>query len=177
MEKKSAFGLRLDQMASLFSMGAGDPDPSDEKGDSERMAALLQEHLASALARRSLLLDALLMMMGQQDYDARLLAGKSLGEVLLSPQSDIALLQGIKDCSKRLSGTLDSEAEAVIAKTLYFAALASALVYHDRKITQSSYEKLEESFALLIEKKWMAEELKMLFSRAKHICEGKRSPE
>ena len=175
MEKKSAFGLRRDQIASLFSIGAGDPNPSDEKGDGGQMKALLQEHLVSALAKRSLLLDTLLMMMGQQAYDTRLLAGKPLSDVLLSPQSDIALLQGIKDCTKRLSGELDSEVEAALAKTFYFAALASALVYHDRKITQNTYEKLERSFALLIEKKWITEELRVLFSRAKQICEARRS--
>jgi hypothetical protein len=175
MEKKTTYGLRLNQMASLFSLGVSEPDPADEKGDSERMAALLQEQLASALTKRSLLFDTLVMMLDQQGHDTHTLAARSLGEVLLSPRSDIALLQGIKDCSKGLSDRLDSQAERMLATTLYFAALASALVYRDRKITQNTYEKLEKSFALLIEKKWMDQGLVELFSRARRICETRRS--
>jgi len=175
MEKESTFGLRLDQMASLFSMSVGEPDPSDEEGEREQMAALLQEQLASALVKRSLLFDTLVMMLDQQGHDTRFLAGTSLGEVLLSPQSDVALLQGIKNCGKKLSERLDSQAESALATTLYFAALASALVHHDRKITQHSYEKLDESFALLIEKRWMDQGLAELFSRARRICEARRN--
>jgi len=175
MDKKSTFGLRLKEMASLFSLGVREPDPADEKGDSARTAALLQEQLASALTKRSLLFDTLVMMLDQQGYDTCSLAGRSLGEVLVSPRSDLALLQGIKECSKRLSDRLDSQAERALATTLYFAALASALVHHDRKITQNTYGKLEESFALLIGKKWMDQGLVELFSGARRICEARRS--
>ena len=175
METKTTYGLRLNQMASLFSLGVSEPDPADEKGDSERMAALLQEQLASALTKRSLLFDTLVMMLDQQGHDTRSLAARSLGKVLLSPPSDIALLQGIKECSKRLSDRLDSQAERALATTLYFAALASALVHHDRKITLNTYAKLEESFAVLGEKKWMDQGLAELFSHARRICAAKRS--
>jgi hypothetical protein len=175
MEKKSTFGLRLNQMARLFALGVCEPDPADEKADSERMAALLREQLDSALTKRSLLFDALVLMLDQQGHDTRALTARSLGEVLLSPQSDIALLQGIKECSKKLSESLDSPAERALATTLYFAALAGALVHHDTKITQITCAKLEESFALLLDKKWMAEELRVLFSRAIRICQAKRS--
>jgi hypothetical protein len=175
MEKKTTYGLRLDQMASLFSLGVREPDPADEKGDSARMAALLREQLDSALTKRSLLSDALVLMLDQQGHDTHALAARSLGEVLLSPQSDITLLRGIKECSKRLSESLDSPAERALATTLYFAALASALVHYDTKITQITHAKLEESFALLMEKKWMAEELRVLFSRARRLYQAKRS--
>jgi len=175
MEKTTTYGLRLNEMASLFSLGVREPDPADEKGDSARMAALLQEQLASALTKRSLLFDTLVMMLDQQGHDTSSLAARSLGEALLSPRSDLALLQGIKECSKRLSDRLDSQAERALATTLYFAALASALVHHDRKITQNTYAKLEESFALLIEKKWMDQGLVELLSSARRISEAKRN--
>lgn len=174
MEQKSTFGLKLNQMAGIFSLGVSEPDPANDKRDSERMAALLQEQLASALARRSLLFDTLVMMLDQRGHDIRALAGRSLGEVLLSPRSNVALLRSIKDCCKELSERLDSQAESAVATTLYFAALAGALVHHDRKITQHSCEKLDESFALLIEKKWMDQRLTELFSRARRICATRR---
>jgi len=38
-------------------------------------------------------------------------------------------------------------------------------------ITKQSYEKLDESFALLIEKDWIAVELVELFSEARRVCQ------
>lgn len=174
MEKTSTYGLTLDQMANLFSMGREAPNPGDEKKGKQEMASLLREQLTCSLPRGTLFCDVLVMMMGQQGYETHSLTGKALGDVLLSDQTSITLLRAIKECAKRLSTTLDSPAEAALATTLYFAAVASALVWHDSRITQSSYEKLDESFGLLIEKPWMAEELVELFSRAKGICQSRR---
>jgi hypothetical protein len=175
MKKTSTFGLRLDQMQNLFSLGRSDPDPADEEGDNEKMAGLLREQLACALPECSLLFDALVMMMEQQGYDTQPLAGRPLRQVLSGPGSDIGLLRALKECSKTLSCTLDSEVEMALATTIYYAALAAALVHHHEKITQSSYEKLDESFALLIGKKWMVEELVGLFSHAQRICQSRRN--
>jgi len=175
MKRKSTFGLRLDQMQDLFSLGRAQPNPADEEGDNEKMAGLLREQLTCALPERSLLFDALVMMMEQQGYDTRPLVGKPLGLVLSSPDSDIGLLRAIKECSKTLSCTLDSEVEMALATTIYYAALAGALVHYDEKITQNSYEKLDESFALLVEKQWMTAELVTLFAQAQRVCRSRRN--
>jgi hypothetical protein len=164
-------------MESLFSLGAEEPDPADEKGDNEKMTGLLREQLMRALPERSLLFEALVMMMEQQGYDTGPLAGRPLGQVLVSSESDVGLLRAIKESSKTLSCTLDSEAETALATTIYYAALAGALVHHDKKITQNPYAKLDESFALLIGKKWMARELTALFSEARRICRSRRGAE
>jgi len=177
MERRSTYGMRLDQMKSLFFMGAEEPVDTEERDDNERMASLLQEQLTRALPQGSLLLDALFMMLDRQGCDTRPLAGRSLGSVFLNPQTDPTLLEAIKNCSKELACTLDSEAERTLATTLYFAAMASALVHHDKKITQKGHRKLEASFVLLTEKKWMAQELVDLFSRARGICAADRSEE
>jgi hypothetical protein len=141
------------------------------------MASLLQEQLTRPLPHGSLLLDTMFMTLDRQGCDTRELTGRSLGKILLNPHSDIDLLKGIKDCGKKLSCALESEAERTLATTLYFAALASALVYHERKITESAYEKLNESFALLMQKKWMTQELIELFTRARHICAVRKGEE
>jgi hypothetical protein len=77
----------------------------------------------------------------------------------------------IKEAAKHLTGTLVSEAQRAVANTIYHAAIASCLLLHKKKITKHSYEKLDESFALLIEKDWMAAELVDLFSDARRICQ------
>jgi len=175
MEKKSTYGLRLDQMADLFAMGADDPDVAPDGSDQTTLQELLREQLNCTAPKGSLLLDTLAMMIDPLHGSAGPLAGRTLGDVLLSGQSDLILIQAIKDCSKTLSVTLDSETETALARTVYFAAIAGALVYHNRKITQNSYETLAESLAMLIEKQWMASELVALFTRARQICQRRAS--
>ena len=170
MEKKSTYGLRLDQMASLFAMGADDPDPAAEKDDDETLRDLLYEQLICTQPKGSLLLDTLAMMIDPLGGETSALEGRTLGDVLLGPRSDVGLLGAIKDASKTLSCTLDSRTETALARTIYFAAIAATLVHHDVKITQNSYETLAESLATLIEKRWMVPELVELFSQARQIC-------
>ena len=171
MAKKSTYGLRLDQMADLFALGADDPDPAVGGGDDTTLRELLHEQLTCTAPKGSLLLDTLAMMIAPLEGGAGALNDRTLSETLLSPQSDLSLIQAIKDCSKALSCTLDSQAETALARTVYFAAIASALLHHDTKITQSSYETLAESLTMLIEKQWMVPELIELFAQARQVCQ------
>lgn len=174
MDRKTTYGLEIEQLADLFSIGAKEENHVDDICDDETAASLLQKQLANTLPKDSSLLDSVLMMLGRLGCDVRSLAGKSLAEVLLDPKSDIGLLQAIKDYSKQLSCTSIYEAQTAVATSIYYAALASSLIYHDKKITQYSYETLAQSFTTLIAKKWMASELASLFSHARRICESKR---
>jgi hypothetical protein len=174
MDKRSTFGLRLDQLAGLFALGA--EGPVDMPEGRQKMTEMLEEHLTAALPTGVLVLDALMMMVRRLGYETQPLAGRTLKEVLLDRQSDIGLLRAIKECSKRLSLSLESKAEAAIATTLYYAAMASALVHHGQKITQHSRAALAEAFALLKDKPWMEPDLAALFSQAHDICQAKEGP-
>ena len=171
MDNKSAYGLRLDQLADLFAMGA--EIAVDQPEGQQRMTDLLNEHLTSALPTGVMVLDALMMMVGQMGYETRSLTGRTLKEILLDRRSDIGLLRAIKECCKRLSLRLESKVEAAIAMTLYFAAIASALVYHDTRITQHSHAALDKALAMLMDKPWMDPDLTTLFSQARNICGSK----
>jgi hypothetical protein len=105
------------------------------------------------------------------------LAERSLQEVLFNPESSVEQLQVIKEAGKHLTTSSNSEEERALATTIYYTytAIASCLVHHGKKITQHSYEKLDESFALLVEKTWMTNELVELFSKARRIYQSKRS--
>ena len=174
MSTKSTYGLELNQLADLFAIGADEGNRMDDTCDDEAAAGLLRSQLNSVLPKDSFIVDSILMMMGRMGCDIRSLAGKSLAEVLFDPKSDVGLLQAIKDYSKRLSCTSMRAAEAAVATSIYYAALASALIYHEKKITQYGYEALDESFALLIEKRWMEPALARLFSRARTICQQRQ---
>lgn len=177
MEKKSTYGLSLNQMADLFALGAQDPDPASEKYHDDTLRALLHEQLASVAPRESLLRETLNMLIDSAGASASGLDDKSLDEILLSPQSDLELIRAIKEGSKTLSCTLDSQSETALARTIYFAAIAAALVHHGAKITQMTDEALAEALALLSEKPWMTPELIELFSRARGICQSRSNDE
>jgi hypothetical protein len=172
--KKSTFGLRLDQLADLFAMATKDRASTETDSADERLAEMLCGELAEVMPGNSLLFPAASEVSANQRYDVTSLAGRSLLQVLFSPESSVSQLQVVKEASKRLTTTSVSEAERAVATTIYHAAIARCLVHHGKKITQHSYNKLDESFALLIEKKWMASELVKLFSDARRICKGKR---
>jgi len=158
----STFGLRLDQLADLFSVAADDraPTEADDGAGEASVAEMLRRRLATALPG---------------DFDPTSLPGRSVLQVLLSPESTFGQLEAIKAENKSQTTAPVSEAECAAATTLYYGAIASALVHHRKKITQGSYRKLDESLALLSEKTWMAEELRELFSQARRICQSKRN--
>ena len=174
-KRKSTFGLRLGQLADLFAVAAKDQAPTEANRADEHLAEMLRRQLTEVMPGKSLLFPAALEISANQQRDSTLLAGRSLLQVLFSPESSVSQLQVIKEAGKRLTATSVSEAERAVATTIYHAAIARCLIHHDKKITQHSYNKLDESFALLIEKNWMAHELVELFSHARRICENKRS--
>jgi len=161
-------------MAALFSLGRAEPNPTEQRSDDADMGAFLHEQLTCVLPKGSVFCDVLVTMMSGMGYDTRPLAGRSLGEVLLSPQSDVHLLVTVKECSKAISSALDSPSEVALATTIYYASLAVALVHHNRKITRHTYDTLDESFSLLIEKDWMTPALTELFARARSVCQSRR---
>lgn len=175
MKNTSTYGLKLTQMAELFALGREDPDPLHEGDRYRDVADLLREQLTCSLPKGTIFCDVLVMTMKQQGCDTTRLEGQSLGDVLLNNRADIDTLRALKEGAKILAANLDSQVETALATCLYFAALASALIFHDRKLTRHSDTKLQESFSMMIEKHWMTPELVPLFSQAQNLCQGRRN--
>lgn len=173
-KKRSTFGLRLDQLADLFGVAADDHALTETDCAHEHLSEMLRRQLTEVMPGNSLLLTAVSEISVSDKCDLTAMIGMSLLQVLSGPESSVSQLQVVKEASKSLSTTPVSEEERAAANTIYHAAIASCLVHHEKKITQHSYDKLDESFALLIKKKWMAFELVELFSRARSICKTKR---
>ena len=170
MDNPSTYGLRLDQMADLFAIGAEGSDAATEKADDETLRALLAEQLNCIKPKGSLVRETLVMMLNAPGP----LADKPLSQVLLSGDFGVDLLRAIKDASKTLSCSLDSATETALARTIYFAAIAAALVHHDAIITQNTYATLADSLATLIAKPWIGRDLGQLLSRARNICRSRQ---
>jgi hypothetical protein len=174
-EKRSTFGLKLDQLADLLAVAAEDHVPTEADCDHEHLVETLRRRLTGVMSGNSQFLAALSKISACDKSDVTAMTGLSLLQVLSNPESSVSQLRVVKEASKSLSTAAVSEQERAVATTIYHAAIASCLVHHDRKISQHSYDKLDESFALLIEKIWMARELVELFSDARRICQAKMS--
>jgi len=60
--------------------------------------------------------------------------------------------------------------EHAAAIVIYYAAIAGALLFHDHKITEHSSETLEQSFAMLVGKRWLPSELRRHLATAQEAC-------
>jgi len=158
MDKRSIYGLERERLLWILSMGTNNGKSWDSVSDDQTVANILQERLGSTFSS-----------------DSSLLGEKSLIQVLLDPESDTVVLQNVSDYTRKLSLSVDSEAELAVLFTLYYAAIANLLLFHEQKIDDYSHESLAESFAELLEKKWMPPELKQLFCVAQKLCLDKQT--
>lgn len=175
MSEESLFGLdpkKLDSLLSIVTEGketASDPD-------SERyLAELLRQWLQSTFSKDSFLLEPVVNSLKGLECRTESLADKSLRDILLDPDSDIAVLGALSDHTERLSSSTKSEAESAIAVIVHFAVRASLLVYHDKTSEDFSCENLAESFGDLVTRKWIPADLKGLFWQAHKTCQAKQT--
>ena len=174
MGRKSTYGLKPEILGHLLSIGAEGMHSPNAMFDEKTLEVRLRDRLTRALPGDSSLLEVLLGVVEGLSKDIQSLASKSLSEVLMEPKTDISLLEGIKEYGKKVSSTAASQVDIAIAITIYYAAIASSLVYHNKKISRHSYETLEQSFAELLELEWMSVELVELFSQARKISQEKK---
>jgi hypothetical protein len=102
-------------------------------------------------------------------------ADKTIGNLFLDPKSDLTVIKTLKEYGRELVRCADSETRKSAATTIYYAAIASALVFHRTKVTQHSYGKLQKAYEDLEQKTWISYDLKDLFKKAKAACQERKS--
>lgn len=139
-------------------------DPAEAKADA------LFDILDSPLPVDKLILDSLPVIVRTLCRKLRSVAGQGIGDLLQDPQTDVAAIRGIKEYTKQSGTCSHSEVEGDAFLAIYYASLASALVFHDDKITQHSYQDLEQFFRTFAKKTWIPDELTSLFEKAVQYC-------
>lgn len=170
MTNKSIYGLKPSQLGRLLSVSACVPESVSDVSDDEIKAVMLRDLLGRRPADEPDLQEALRSISAQATGRAPHTLGRSLRELLLDPQSDTTILQAIKDHTKRLSATVTSGSQTLMTTTIYYAAIAAALVHHGERITKYSWENLAERFSLLAQRTWIDDDIKGLFARAAEGC-------
>ncbi len=171
MKDKSIYGLKPSQLGRLLSVSAQIPESASDMSEDQTRAALFRDHLGKRLADEPDLLELLGCVGGQITNLTPPVLDRSLQELLLDPQSSLPILQAIKDHGKRLSAAVSSGAQTLVMTTLYYAAIAAAIVHHDQRITKYSRENLAERFSLLAQRTWIDEEIRGLFVQAAERCQ------
>ena len=170
MSRDSTSGLKPERLARLLGI-ALDADSEGSKNISARTTAeLLNAHLNGQLPLDTTAVEALPVILGRLQKDLVLQEGKTLGEVLMDPESELNAIKRIREHGKKMAARKGKGAERAVAVAIYYAAIANALLFHKAKITTHSYELLEASFAKLREKPWMCSELAELFAKACKVC-------
>jgi len=107
------------------------------------------------------------------------ISGEPLAKLLFDSNVDVSAFQQIKDYAKDFgtSTSLKSDISRDVALTIYYAAIASALIFHDSKITKNSYEDLVHSFESLCKQEWISKDLIRHFEKARQQCNKKLNAE
>jgi len=166
--EKTTHGHDPENIAAMLRMGT-EADEAGEMSSSEVKEELLGRMLRATLPPTRQQVHELSVLVGQ--FRDRLpLRGRALGEALLDEETELDKLVEIKEHGKELSRDR-AEAERDTALTVYYGAIASAIVFHGQRITSYSYAALADAFGQLVEKRWMAPKLARLFSKARKACE------
>lgn len=172
-EESAAHDIDPEQLKRLFDIGRDTKNSDSKKGLSQQKADLLCRSLLKPLPLDKSQIDILPSALGQLCHSIGLLAGETISELLRSPSTDIAAIRRIKHYSKQLSTQAKSTAENDVAIAMYYAAIAHALVFHDKRITRFSFETLENSFSCLAKERWISRDLSVLLRAAGKYCKEK----
>jgi len=151
----------------LESPGTRSTHPEQEK------TRLWQELLSKTLPLDDDRLELLPDILADFCQTLGLLTGEKLGQYLRNPEAELSVIDDIKQYAKDLSRGSQSDDEHMIANTLYYAAIAHALLCHDAKITRYSYAELANAFGRLSKIGWIEKHFAQLFARACKYCQKK----
>jgi len=174
MDKESTtFRLSSEQLARLLSIGSYISEDKNQVDQEQKKAELLRDWLATKLPIEEVMVESLPTIIRRVCQELHPLAGEPFGNLLQDPETNITTIRRIKDYSKKLTTAAESEIEYDAAGAIYYAAIAGALVFHNKKITKFPYGELRDSFSVLMKNSWLTPDLAQLFIEARKLCQKK----
>lgn len=170
----TTFGLGWDKLARLWDIQ--EKDTASAKDENQYRVELLHDRLAAKMPLEQAVAQALPQVFAQLCREVKPFTADSLRALIVNSDTDVSVLKKIKNYNKKLSDRLQSEAEHDVIAVLYYATIASALVYHDQRITSFSYDHLATQYAELKTKSWLTSDLRSLLEQAHQVCKQKCTP-
>lgn len=158
------------QLTQLLGLAVED-DAQEPCGDpSRQIARQLRDRLAGPMPMSAAVVEALPVIVGKLQDKLLPHHGRPLGELLLDEHTSLETFQAIKEYGKKLAARQDSEADHAVGVAVYYAAIASALLFHKEKITTHSNEYLAASFENVQKQEWLPVELRKHLKKAERKC-------
>ena len=173
-KRPTTFGLSPDKLAGLWNIGSDTEEAEKPEDQNNKKTELLRDLLCGPLPTHSPKAASRIKKQMYQKSIVNYLMDIPIEKLLNNPETDIVLLRKVKDHGKKLSGNAISQAEYQVANAVYYAAIASALIYHDQRITKFSYKDLEKYFVRLCHESWLPETLRQFFARACEYCRNRQ---
>jgi hypothetical protein len=170
VEEETTYGLSPEQLAHLLAMGLHQKDKRGSGEVSRTNSDMLEDMLKSELPLDPAIPESLPAVLKRPCEELSDVAGQTLSQLLLSPETDLAVIRALKDYGKALSRRGARKSGRAGAIVIYYAAIASALVFHRHKITRHSYETLREALLQLAKKNWISAELRELLRMGREAC-------
>jgi len=165
-------GLDPEKLHDLLRICTGMTEEQQTTDSDQKKAELLQDMLAETLP-----VDAFTGQLSEQLTTLCQTFGissqQSVRDLLSNPKTDINLIIVIKDYFKKKPISTGSKDEHDVINTIYYAAIAYALVIHNMKITKYSYKQLHKAFKIYKNLKWIPQFISNLFGRAYEYCRNK----
>jgi len=178
MDKETTtFGLKSQKLAQLWNIRSEEEEGTNKDIKDKTKAELLCDRLAQKISIENFLAQILPKAFAETCKNIQPFTGNSYGVLLNDPLTEIIILKKIKEENKKLAQHKNSDIEYEIITVIYYAAIASALVYHDQKITSFSYDHLKDKYISLLNNTWLTADLRNLFQEALNSCSRKLQSE
>ena len=170
----------FNKLARLWEVGEDPPTGQDGLIKEQRRAEFLCDRLAEPLPLEPTAARTLPATLSYVLEQFTPFVGCSVGALLFDPDTDPSVIWQIKEQYREKAESCPSELERQVATVIYYAAIASALLFHEEtlfrvnRITLFSYGELEEYFSQLLDIDWLAQNLTCLFKRVATICQERR---
>ena len=177
MNKKTVRKIRLndEQTTRLLKLGLNDSEVATHQDPENERKELVSDMLCSKLPVDRMLMKELPVLVKSLSDELEAISGSSVRECLFNPETKASFLRHVKDYARDSGHSAYDKAQGEVAKVVYFAAIAAALLHHGVKISGHSYHDLKSSFGLCSQQNWIPNDLKEFFIKAKDICKRKQT--
>jgi len=165
-DTRDNWGLNDEQKTRLLSLGRTSEATNEPLDHAEAREQLLCELLMSTLPISKAVSGTLPELLQGQLRDLRSVAGEPIGDLIENPNTESYILERIKDYAKHEGTESGHEVNEDVYLVIYCAAIASALAFHGKKITEHTEGDLKRFFQSYTEEEWVLQELKELFCKA-----------
>lgn len=99
----------------------------------------------------------------------------TIGDIVLHDCRCSEVFSIVKYYAKQRMGQVESEAECMATRALYYAAIAAAMSFWGEKITKFSYQELRQRLDVMAARPWMPVEVRSIYAQARKVCERQKN--